>query len=160
MLRATVIVALGVALTVGAASRAPRFEDFRVTEVFKGKPPNIDLRTVMQKRYPTQIRKQAILPANFAGHFRIAEWGCGTSCGMLAVIDLKTGKVYDGPFQDMDYGEQYRYEGGSQDLEYRVSSSLLVARGCPEFKNCGTYYYEWKGDKFDLLRFVPHGPLL
>lgn len=39
---------------------------------------------------------------------------------------------YDGPFSVLDYGEAYRYEGGYDDLEYRISSRLLVARGCPE----------------------------
>ena len=143
-----------------AASQVPRFEDFRTAEVFKGQPTTVDIKSALQKRFQTEIREQSALPANFDGHFRIAEWGCGTSCGSMAIIDLKTGKVYDGPFSVLDYGEQYRYEGGSDDLEYRVSSRLLIARGCPEFKNCGTYYYEWKGDHFSKLRFALHGPLL
>ncbi len=154
------ISALTAITILAAAGQIANFGDFRTTEVFKGHPTSIELGSAFQKRFRTQIQAQSTLAANFAGHFRIAEWGCGTSCGSIAVIDMKTGKVYDGPFSVLDYGEAYRYEGGSDDLEYRIFSRLLIARGCPEFKNCGTYYYEWKGDRFEQLRLTPHGPLL
>jgi hypothetical protein len=114
----------------------------------------------MQKMFAAQIRRQAILPPNFAGHFRIAEWGCGSSCVSVAIIDLKSGEVDNGPFSILAYGEPYRYEGGSDELAYRVGSRLLIARGCPEDKNCGTYYFAWEDHGFRKLRFVPHGPFL
>jgi hypothetical protein len=72
---------------------------------------------------------------------------------------LKTGRVYDGPFSVLGHGEPYEYEGGDDELAYQLSSRLLIARGCPEEKKCGTYYLEWKSDHFYQLRFVPHGPL-
>ena len=30
---------------------------------------------------------------NYAGHYRVVVWGCGTSCAMFAVVDLRNGKV-------------------------------------------------------------------
>ncbi|HWE52623.1 MAG TPA: hypothetical protein VG273_22715 [Bryobacteraceae bacterium] len=146
-------------LTVAVAASNPRFDDYRTGDIFKGKPAEPVLRTAVQKKFATQIRRQSVLPANFAGHYRVADWGCGSSCVSIALIDLTTGNVYEGPFSTLGYGPAYRYEGGSEELEYRVSSKLLIVRGCPEDKNCGTYYYEWKGDRFNQLRYMPHGPL-
>lgn len=34
---------------------------------------------------------------NFAGHYCFVYWGCGSPCQSSAVVDLKTGIVYDGP---------------------------------------------------------------
>jgi hypothetical protein len=147
--------------TLGSGAQKPVFSDFPTPVVAKKNPPAKPLlRTSIQRRFEAQIRSQAVLPPNFAGHYRIAEWGCGSSCVSIAVINLENGEVSDGPFKLLGYGRAYKYEGGSDALEYRVWSRLLVARGCPEDKNCGTYYYEWKDGHFDRIRFVVHGPLL
>ena len=36
-------------------------------------------------------------------------------------------------------------------LAYKLDSRLLIARGCPEEENCGSYFYEWTGTKFKLI---------
>lgn len=145
---------------LSSAASPPRFSDFEVPGAFEGPAVAPIIRSAVDRKFQTQIRRQGVMPPNFAGHYKIAEWGCGSSCVSIAVIDLKTGRVYDTPFSILGYGSAYQYEGGSDELEYRASSRLLVARGCPEDRNCGTYYYEWKGDHFDQIRFTPHGPLL
>ena len=139
-------------------AQIPTFGDFRTPEIFKGQAAKPVLRTARQKRFATQIRRQATLPANFGGHYKIAQWGCGSQCVSIAIVDLKTGGVYNGPFLILGYGIPYKYEGGDDELQYEPSSRLLIARGCPEDKNCGTYYYEWKDDHFNQIRFAPHGP--
>lgn len=50
---------------------------------------------------------------NFAGHYNLARWGCGTSCQNGAITDLKTGRVYDIPTAAFDYA-------------FRKDSRLLV----------------------------------
>lgn len=50
---------------------------------------------------------------NFAGHYNLARWGCGTSCVNGAITDLKTGNVYDLPPASLDY-------------EFQSDSRLLV----------------------------------
>jgi len=50
---------------------------------------------------------------NFAGHYNLARWGCGTSCQNGAITDLQTGRVYDIPTASLDY-------------EFRKDSRLLV----------------------------------
>ena len=48
---------------------------------------------------------------NFAGHYTIAEWGCGAMCQILAVVDRIDGRVYFTgiPFDTLDghYGARY-----------------------------------------------------
>ncbi len=134
----------------------PKFGDFQVSEVFSGQSHAPILSTPAQRNFRSQIRGQSSPPPDFARAFRIAQWGCGSSCVSIVVINLKTGMVYDGPFEILGYSTaKLRFEGGGDALEYRASSSLLVVRGCPEDKSCGTYYYDWKGDHFERLRFTP-----
>jgi hypothetical protein len=145
---------------VGWAAGIPTFGEFDTAEAFNGPAAPPLIRSPAQKKFEAQIRRQSTLPANFAGHYKIAEWGCGSSCVSIAIVNLKTGEVHDGPFSTLGYGSAYTYEGGFEELEYKASSRLLVVRGCPEDKNCGTYYFEWKGNHFERLRFAVHGPLL
>ena len=39
-----------------------------------------------------------------------------------------------------------------QPLDFRLESSLLIVRGCPEEKNCASYFYEWTGSLFKLVQ--------
>src|SRR5258708_19850026 len=75
----------------------PAFEQFGVDEIFKGKPalPKI---TGSHRWYRTMIRRGAAKGPNFAGHYTIATWGCGTSCVSITIIDPQDAIVYTGPF--------------------------------------------------------------
>jgi hypothetical protein len=83
---------------------------------------------------------------NFAGHFCFVYWGCGSPCQMSAVVDLKTGKVYDGPTASNGYG-------------FKKDSRLLIIN--PPDLN-GWYYKDvfwqqpslllWTGRKFIALK--------
>jgi hypothetical protein len=108
--------------------------------------------------FRTRIREGAAKGPNFAGYYSIAEWGCGSSCVSIAVVDAKNGNVYAGPFGILGYGSVLRYadvaESNYEPLSYNLSSRLLIVRGCPEDKNCASYFYEWKGSTFRLLRKI------
>ena len=153
LLLATVILAQKKAL--------PAFEQFGVDGIFKGKPapPKI---TGSHRWYRTMIRLGAEKGPNFAGHYSIATWGCGTGCLSIAIIDAKDGSVHDGPFGDLGWGMPLKYEGryspnsnAFEPLSYRIDSRLLIVRGCPEDKNCASYFYEWADSRFKLLRKLP-----
>jgi hypothetical protein len=84
----------------------------------------------------------------------------------VAVIDAETGAAYEGPFGRLPsallyYGDAMRYDRDAHgnyifdDLSYRLNSRLLIARGCPNFRNCAAYFYEWTGSEFKLLRKIP-----
>jgi hypothetical protein len=140
---------------LAAAGEIPAFEQFKVQEKFTGKPATPILRTRLQLTFRTRIREAAQDGPNFAGHYTLAEWGCGAGCVSMALVDNKTGRTFDGPFNLLGYDLAFVYEGGEEQLEYRLDSRLIVARGCPGEKDCGTYYYEWADDRFKLIRKTP-----
>jgi hypothetical protein len=143
-----------VAGLLAAAGDVPTFEQYKVSEKFTGKPAAPVLRTKMQRTFRTMIRDAVQNGVNFAGHYTLAEWGCGAGCVSMAVVDDKTGATFDGPFKLLGFDLSYDY-GGEEQLEFRLDSRLIVVRGCPEEKDCGTYHYEWADGKFKLLRKTP-----
>src|ERR1017187_992702 len=60
----------------------PRFEDFLVptTAIFKGTPATPQFQTPGQRMYRTMIRQETAKGPDFAGHYKVAKWGCGTAC--------------------------------------------------------------------------------
>jgi hypothetical protein len=134
------------------AGQSPRFQDFAVTNIFKGKPAVVDLSNNPQARlYRTQLRRQAVEGPDFAGHYKIAIWGCGSSCAAFAIVDSQTGRVYFPP--ELPYVTWTGYEGTSFGLQYRIDSSLLVLHGSPEEKpQIGTFYYVWQTNVLRLVR--------
>ena len=140
---------------LAAIDGRPKFDEFKVVEKFTGKAAAPILQTRMQKTFRKTIVDAAQQGPNFAGHYTLAEWGCGAGCVSMAVVDSKTGRAFDGPFNLLGYDLSYTYEGGEEQLEYRIDSRLMVARGGPGEKDCGTYYYEWAGDRFRLIHKTP-----
>jgi len=145
------------------------FDDFPAPAPFHGVPGSPVLRTAGQRLFRTRIREAAKQGPNFAGHYTIAEWGCGSSCVSVAVIDAETGVVHEGPFGTLPYailfyGKALRYDRNAQgeyqydELSYSLNSRLLIARGCPNDLNCAAYFYEWTGTQFKLLRKIPASP--
>jgi len=124
--------------------------DFPVTEVFKGAPAVPKLTTAGQKAFKSQIREWAARGPNFAGHFALAVWGCGAGCIQIAVVDEKKGNVYEGPFGALPKSTLCLPD--SLGIAFQRDSALLVLKGCPDFKDCGLYYYQWTGSEFKLLR--------
>ena len=137
------------------AASLPTFEQFKVEGKFTGKPATPILQTRLQRQYRTMIRDAVREGPNFAGYYTLAEWGCGAGCVSMAVVDDRTGRAFDGPFQILGYDLSNDYEGGEEQLEFRPDSRLLISRGCPGEKDCGTYYYEWVNDTFKLVRKTP-----
>jgi len=140
------------------AQEYPSFDQFRVTQMFSGKPAAPVLKTPEDRRFRTMIRDGAKDGPNFAGHYTIAQWGCGGGCVSMALIDAADGRIYRGPFkvlsQDLlKYEGRYSSDADSfEPLAFEKDSRLLIVRGCPEEKNCASYFYEWAGTEFKLLR--------
>lgn len=135
---------------------ALKFPDFATSGDFHGKPAAPILATRSQRTFRSAIREAAAKGPDFAGHYTIAECGCGSGCMSVAVVDAITGKVFEAPFRILSL-PLAEGEGGHQyqGAVYQLKSRLLIADGCPEETNCGTYYYEWSDNKFKRLRFDP-----
>ncbi len=130
-----------------------QFEDFPVHEIYHGRPAS----PVFPKHFGfyTKVREAARKGPNFAGHYTIAEWGCGSGCQSFVVVDAISGTLYySAPFEDLDL-PSVSYGG----VEYRLDSSLFIADGCPEhvtpketvYEPCSISYYEFKDRQFHLL---------
>ena len=95
-------------------------------------------------RFRTRLREGAAKGPNFAGHFTVVTWGCGSSCQEHAIVDAQTGKVaFPIP------------RPTSNGLCFRLDSNLIitvpVAPGTlgewePSFPDwLVTRYYKWDG---------------
>ncbi len=132
----------------------PRFEDFPA-RIFKGKPARPLLLSAQARSFRTRLREGAQKGPNFAGHYTIVTWGCGSACQQLAVVDARTGRVYFS--KTLSYAT-YGLDIGSEEagLKYRLDSKLLILVGTPgeEENLSGTFYYKWENNEFKLIHSV------
>ncbi len=78
-----------------ASVRLPKFEDYPVTEIFTGKPADVDLASHPEaRRFRTRLRETFTDDTRFAGHYRIVRIGCGTTCQSIWAVDLRDGSVH------------------------------------------------------------------
>ena len=158
---------------VAQAQESPRFEDYRVSERFSGQPAKPILVTREQRLYRTRITQGALRGdrivadgksgrliekpgANFAGHYVVIQWGCGSQCVMMAIVDLKTGNVYPPPLSGGSELNLPLDNLSDMETDFRPDSSLMVLRNaCRNFRGeCGTYYFNWSHDRFALLKLM------
>jgi hypothetical protein len=126
-----------------------RFEDYPVTEIFESTPAMPQLVTPEERRFRTVIRQGVSkgwgvedgitgreMPGaepNFAGHYFIITWGCGSPCLMAAIVDARNGRVFPPPFH---HGPGHSYFQvpwafpATPALNYRLNSRLLIANIC------------------------------
>lgn len=154
--KSSIVLTFAVALLTAQEKPLPKFEDFPIAEVFKGTPALPLFRTPHQRTFRTRIREAASNGPNFAGHYTIVEWMCGSNCAGTAMVDEKTGEAFDQPFEVVEFPPMFDYVDEFHDaMSYKVDSRLLVLHGCPNQEGCGSYYLEWTGVKFKLLRKLP-----
>lgn len=124
----------------------------RAEAVQGGRPAKVILATAQARRYRTAIRDQAGESANFAGHFRVITWGCGTDCRGFAILDRQTGVAYTPPGIDYVAGAMGNDE---ERIDFRLDSRLLVLNGLINDRLEGKHLYRWDGRQLKLLRRVP-----
>ena len=129
-----------------------KFNDYSVLENnekpsaplnLKSHPRGLQFRTLITKEYKNG--------PNFAGHYTVVQWGCGTGCQNLVIVDNLTGNILKGEI------------GSSYGIEYKKDSRLLIAMdpvnwldnfGCAEEipLNVNYKYYEMQSDKAVLAK--------
>jgi hypothetical protein len=141
--------------SLGPRATAPvlQFDDYSVSEEFRGVPAPVLLRSARYGRtFRTRLREGARRGPNFAGTFTIVIWGCGAPCQMVAVVDARSGQLSRQLLQT------------SNGVEYRANSRLILADPVrpdepPNWKcaACGTpAAYFWTGTEFEPLGRGPH----
>ena len=141
-------------VAVPAQSRTPRFRDYPVPETYRGKTAPLVL-TRDDRVFRTRLRWAAKnLQPNFAGHYILTTWGCGTSCLMGAVIDAKTGRVHWWDFSVCCWG--YDVDDNFQPIEIRLDSKLIVFSGARNEKegDVGTHFYKFENGRFVHVRTI------
>ena len=135
-----------------------------VFPVYRGRAAQVNLKSTREaRRYRTMLREGAKRGVNFAGHYTVAQWGCGTSCMQAAIIDAKTGAVF---FPEELNGFGVWFWDANDDtrlddaLRFKPNSRLMVMSGYPgsegnrDEPKSGLYYYEWTGRRLRLVRLV------
>jgi hypothetical protein len=133
----------------------PKFEDYKVGNIYSGKIPSVILHNNSQARmYRTVLRNGVKQGVNFAGHYTVVIWGCGTSCQSFAIVDQISGKVYfSKELSLVSYTDYWENDYG---LNYRPVSRLLIVNGRPdEDKDNGKYFYEWNNNRLKLIKMIP-----
>ena len=168
--------AISVAVMLGLAASAqyrdeaiPRFEDFPVKELYSGPIAQPRIIKAEERRYRTEIQNGVrkgfgVLhePAgteqrrpNFAGHYIVVQWGCGTECLQYAVVDAKDGTIYQPPVP----GSHIAYFDSGR-LDYSVRSKMMVVKtNCAmgDMERCERDFYVWENNRFRHLSRVPRG---
>ena len=139
----------GLDIPASAQHRKPQFHDYVVADIYRGIPARVNFRISPGARsYQTRLREGAAKGPNFADHFTIVTWGCGSDCYDVAIVDARTGRVWFAPFT------------GAIDLSFRRNSRLLIVdpqaerekrfpNGLPSgFGDAPEIFFVWRGNKF------------
>lgn len=129
------------------ASELPKFEDCPVAQEVVKKPAHLKLSNPGSKQYATTLRQASKQPINFAGHFVLATWGCGSGCVMGGAINVKTGDVAMLPFTVSDWPLNV-----TEPLQFKKDSCLLTVQGSRNEEGHGKYYYKFDGSSYELLK--------
>jgi hypothetical protein len=121
-------------------AKAPTFGAYSITTHEAFQPATLDLKSNrIARTYPTILREQMSEKPNFAGHYRLAYWGCGASCAMFAVLNLKTGKIITAKDFTTVVGIHLDADdflpgtlSDSWGFRHKIDSSLLVVLGAPD----------------------------
>lgn len=72
----------------------PQFDDYPVAEEFRGVPAPVQMRSAPYgSTFKTRLREGTRGGPNFAGNFTVVIWGCGAPCQMVAIVDLRNGRL-------------------------------------------------------------------
>ena len=141
----------------------PQFSDFSVSDTGAITPALINFdNDTLARRFRTVLREGARRGPNFAGHFTIVTWGCGSSCQMTAVVDARTGHVFQPWIQTMiraDYRQNSMlFIADPPDSARAAFGELARSEDCAV---CGTpAAYAWRGDHFEPVGRGEHPHIL
>jgi hypothetical protein len=132
-------------------AQAPRFENYRVPTPIPARKAPAQIAN-HDPDFEKQITEAAKDGPDFAGHYLVEQWTCGSACLEWVIVNVNTLKVYHPQFAVM-----YAFCPNTMDdepISYRVDSKLIVVRGKLQIYNskseminspCGKYYFLWDG---------------
>ena len=141
----------------GADARTPQFKSYPAGNIYTGKNAPVKLVTKDNKMFRTRLRAIGKEKVNFAGRYILGSFGCGAECLVIAVIDAKTGKVFNVPFTVCCWFDSESPEPVEEPFQFKINSKLIVFHGLlnEDEKRFGTYFYEFENGKFTEIKYIP-----
>ncbi len=138
-----------------AQTSVPKFADYPVDERFQGKTPPLVLSSEA-RMFRTRLRNAARGKPNFAGHYIVVTWGCGTECIEGAIIDARSGHVFMLPFSLCCWAPG-TVDDNFKPVDFRLISSLIVLSGERNEKegDYATRFYKYQNNRLVLVKAVP-----
>lgn len=125
-----------------------RFEDYPVAVTFKGRNHPVVL-DANSRTFRTRLREAGREKPNFADHFVVTTWGCGTGCVMGAIVDAAAGKVQWFPGTICCW---YEMDEEVEPVEFRRNSRLIILNGMINEKgDVARRYYKFEKNRLVLL---------
>ena len=120
---------------------------------FQSKPGSV--------RFKTRILDGIREGVNFAGHYAIIAFGCGTSCSFGFLVDVKSGRIFDLPLGgEENYGLSLAYRPNSRLMRARWIDALGdIDRGDDNWSDhpmCVRQEFVLNGNAFKLLNQTKH----
>jgi hypothetical protein len=135
---------------------APAFEAYPAKPV-KLKTTKLNIASNREARFfKSELRRGCAKGPNFAGHYTVAQWSCGTDCVEFAVVEATTGKVIfadDFALVSGSHVDAKEFENGAAGalplLRYKPDSRLLIVVGAldEDPKREGAFYYVLEKDR-------------
>jgi hypothetical protein len=127
--------------------KLPTFEQYRVAQIYRGKPAKPIFKTREELAMRTRIREGAAKGPNFAGHYAVVQWGGGTGTGTFVLVDEKTGQIFFhvDPKQGIDFS-------------FKLNSRLMAIDayvGPPDAETTIRSFWEWTGKEMKLITTKP-----
>lgn len=132
--------------------QAFKFEQYPAIVVATSAIAKPILTTKLAKQYKTVITLAMSEPANFAGHYRVVTWGCGTDCRGFAILNKLSGVAYTLPGVKYVAGIMGNAE---ERLDFKGDSRLFVISGLVNDETEGKFYYLWERERLKLLVKMP-----
>jgi hypothetical protein len=101
-----------------AQKRVPRFENYPVTKIYRGKVAQLKLTKwdeAWRERFQWAIEN---LEVDYAGHYILYTWPCGSECLTGVAINAKNGRV-----SWLDVRLNHHVE---KPVDFRINSSLII----------------------------------
>jgi hypothetical protein len=139
---------------VGGQNKVPQFKDYPAGKIYKGKNAPVKLPTSDERMFRTRLREAARQKPNFAGHYVLTSWGCGTECLSGAAIDVRTGKVSFFDFSICCWGTDV--DDNFKAINFRLDSKLIIFSGARNEKegDDGAHFYKFENGRFVFIKTV------
>lgn len=120
------------------------FSRWPVSESYTGPPAAVVVGADPQaKHFRARLTEGAKHGPNFAGIYTVIEWGCGTNCQQVAVVDARTGRVCDWLTTEL---------GSSYQLDSMLFIENPETEECSALEWCRKQYYRFAKGKFERLK--------